>query len=51
MELNWSTFLLEIINFLILVWILKHFFYKPILDVIAHRRADIENMPIRLAQA
>ena len=23
MELNWSTFLLEIINFLILVWILK----------------------------
>lgn len=42
MELNWSTFLLEIINFLILVWILKHFFYKPILDVIARRRADIE---------
>ena len=42
MELNWSTFLLEIINFLVLVWILKHFFYKPIMDVIARRRADIE---------
>ena len=42
MELNWSTFLLEIINFLILVWILKRFFYKPVLDVIARRRADIE---------
>ena len=42
MELNWSTFLLEIFNFLVLVWILKRFFYKPILDVIARRRADIE---------
>ena len=42
MELNWSTFLLEIINFLVLVWILKHFFYKPVLDVIARRRHGIE---------
>ena len=42
MELNWSTFLLEIINFLILVWILKHFFYKPVLKVIARRRRSIE---------
>ena len=42
MELNWSTFVLEIINFLILVWLLKHFFYKPVLDVIARRRAGIE---------
>ena len=42
MELNWSTFLLEIINFLILVWILKHFFYKPVLNVIARRRRGIE---------
>jgi len=42
LELNWSTFLLEIINFLILVWILKHFFYKPVLNVIARRRRSIE---------
>ncbi len=42
MELNWSTFILEIINFLILIWILKRFFYKPVLDVIARRRAGIE---------
>ena len=48
MELNWSTFLLEIINFLVLVWILKHFLYKPVLDVIARRRAGIEE---RLAKA
>jgi len=41
-ELSWSTFILEIINFLVLVWILKRFLYKPVLDVIARRRAGIE---------
>jgi F-type H+-transporting ATPase subunit b len=41
-ELNWSTFILEIINFLVLVWILKHFFYKPVLNIIARRKADID---------
>ncbi len=48
MELNWSTFLLEILNFLVLVWILKRFLYRPVLDVIARRRAAIEN---KLAEA
>jgi F-type H+-transporting ATPase subunit b len=43
LELSWSTFLLEMINFLVLVWILKHFLYKPVLDVIARRRAGIED--------
>jgi F-type H+-transporting ATPase subunit b len=42
MELNWSTFVLETINFLILVWILKRFFYQPVLTVIARRRRIIE---------
>jgi F-type H+-transporting ATPase subunit b len=42
MELNWTTFALEIINFLVLVWILKRFFYKPIQAVIARRRSAIE---------
>lgn len=41
MELNWSTFLLEIINFLVLVWILKRFLYQPVLDVITRRRKAI----------
>ncbi|WP_237061479.1 F0F1 ATP synthase subunit delta [Microbulbifer zhoushanensis] len=42
MELSWSTFLLEIINFLVLVWILKRFFYKPLQSVIARRQESIE---------
>ena len=42
MELNWTTFLLEIINFLVLVWVLKRFLYKPVLDIIVRRRQGIE---------
>ncbi|EMP57447.1 H+transporting two-sector ATPase B/B' subunit [Marinobacter santoriniensis NKSG1] len=42
MELSWSTFILEIINFLVLVWVLKHFFYRPVLDVITRRRREVE---------
>jgi len=42
LELNWSTFLLEIFNFLILVWILKRFLYKPVLDAVARRRSKID---------
>jgi F-type H+-transporting ATPase subunit b len=42
MTINWSTFALEILNFLVLVWILKRFLYRPVLAVIAARRAAVE---------
>lgn len=42
MEFNASTFILEIINFLILIWILQRLFYKPVLAVIAKRKQFIE---------
>jgi len=41
-EFGWSTFFLEIVNFLVLVWILKRFLYTPVLDIIAQRRRQIE---------
>ena len=41
MELNWSTFVLELINFAVLVWILQHFFYRPVLAVIKKRQQNI----------
>jgi F-type H+-transporting ATPase subunit b len=41
-ELNWTTISLEIVNFLVLVWILKRFLYRPVLQVIAERRTRIE---------
>lgn len=42
MDFDWTTFILEIINFLILIWILKRFLYQPVLDIIDRRRADID---------
>lgn len=41
MVFDWSTFALEVINFLILVWVLKRFFYQPVLKVIEQRRHKI----------
>lgn len=42
MEFDWTTFALEIINFLVLVWILQRFLYKPVTSAIAERKASIE---------
>jgi F-type H+-transporting ATPase subunit b len=42
MEFNFSTFVLEIINFLILIWILQRLFYKPVLAVITRRKQYID---------
>lgn len=44
MELDWTTFALEVVNFLALVWILKRFLYRPVLTVLAERRAGIERL-------
>ena len=41
MELDWTTFILEIVNFLVLVWILRRFLYRPVMNVVAQRRAAI----------
>jgi F-type H+-transporting ATPase subunit b len=40
MEFDWTTFVLEALNFLVLVWLLKRFFYRPVLAVIEARRAE-----------
>lgn len=50
MELNWSTFALELVNFIVLVWILQHFLYRPVRDVVARRREEVRNT-LRQAEA
>lgn len=42
MNLDATTFALEVLNFLVLVWLLKRFLYKPVLDVIERRRSEDE---------
>ncbi|EIC30265.1 MULTISPECIES: F0F1 ATP synthase subunit delta [Methylomicrobium] len=41
MQLDWTTFILEILNFLVLVWILKRFLYRPVLDLLAARQQTL----------
>jgi F-type H+-transporting ATPase subunit b len=41
MQFNWSTFLFQIVNFLILVFILYKVLYKPITNIIKKRREAI----------
>jgi F-type H+-transporting ATPase subunit b len=38
MQISWSTLVVQAINFLVLVWLLQRFLYKPVQDVIAKRR-------------
>ncbi len=40
MSFDLTTFALEVLNFLVLVWLLQRFFYRPVLSVIERRRAD-----------
>ncbi|HCR5136043.1 TPA: hypothetical protein OO067_003131, partial [Legionella pneumophila] len=42
MELSWTTFSLELINFLILIWILKRFLYAPIQKTILERKKRVQ---------
>ena len=44
MELDWTTFILELINFVVLIWILNRFLYRPVTKVIAQRKAAIQRI-------
>ena len=41
MSIDWITVAAQIANFLVLVWLLKRFLYRPILDGIDAREAEI----------
>lgn len=41
MKINWFTVIAQIINFIVLVWLLKRFLYKPILQAIEERENKI----------
>jgi F-type H+-transporting ATPase subunit b len=42
-ELDWFTFVAQIINFLILLWLLQRFLYKPVQQVMENREKEITN--------
>ncbi len=41
MHIDWFTVLAQALNFLVLMWLLKRFLYKPILNAIAAREKHI----------
>jgi F-type H+-transporting ATPase subunit b len=47
MFIDWITVAAQIANFLVLIWLLKHFLYRPILDGIDRREADIADRVAR----
>lgn len=48
MSIDWVTVIAQLVNFLVLVWLLRRFLYRPILDGIDAREAEIAR---RLADA
>lgn len=41
MQIDATTFALEIINFLILLWLLRRFFFRPVREAIARRQSAV----------
>jgi F-type H+-transporting ATPase subunit b len=41
MKINWFTVIAQIINFFVLVWLLRRFLYKPVLKAIDERENKI----------
>ena len=41
MLIDWFTVGAQVVNFLVLMWLLKHFLYKPVLDAIDAREQRI----------
>jgi F-type H+-transporting ATPase subunit b len=44
MRIDWWTLALQAANFLVLVWLLQHFLYRPVLGIIADRQQRTENV-------
>jgi F-type H+-transporting ATPase subunit b len=55
MKINWFTVIAQIVNFLVLVWLLKRFLYKPILKGIADREkliaSQLKDAELKKAEA
>ncbi len=50
MGINWVTFIAQIVNLCVLVWLLKRFLYQPILNAVDKRQAEISDKVNRAAR-
>lgn len=50
MQFDWTTFILEILNFLVLLWILQRLAYRPVLAMLDARQQRIQDQINRAEQ-
>ena len=43
MQFDWTTFILEMLNFLVLVWILQRLIYRPVLAMLDARQQRLKD--------
>lgn len=51
MSLDWITVIAQIVNFLVLIWLLKRYLYRPILNGIDAREAEIADRMLAASHA
>lgn len=51
MLIDWFTVSAQVVNFLVLVWLLKRFLYRPVLDAIDARRSAVDSQLAEAAEA
>lgn len=51
MSFSWTTFALQAVNFLVLVWLLKRFLFKPVGAIVARRKEEISRALAEAAAA
>lgn len=44
MQFDWWTFAFQVVNVLVLLWLLNHFLFRPISGIIAERKAETEKV-------
>jgi len=44
MRIDWWTLALQTVNVLILIWILGHFFFRPVMDIVNKRQKDAQKL-------
>ena len=50
MQFDWWTFAFQVVNVLVLMWLLSHFMFRPVAGIIADRRAETARV-LEMAEA
>ena len=40
--MDWRTLAFQAVNFLVLVWLLQHFLYQPVMEIMERRKSEVD---------